>query len=97
LVEFIESGREWREGPDTVALVAEDEGAVAGYLEASLRRPDVTARWQGDLSDIRLFINFVGTADEDKRQGVRYEARRSGGTVGTRPGRGRRSVRHVHR
>jgi GNAT superfamily N-acetyltransferase len=72
LVEFIESGREWREGPDALALVAEDNGAVAGYLEASLQRPDETARWQGqrDLSDTRLFINFVGTADAYKRQGV---------------------------
>jgi GNAT superfamily N-acetyltransferase len=72
LVAFIESDREWREGPDTLALVAEDDGAVAGYLEASLQRPNETARWQGqrDLSDIRLFINFVGTADAYKRQGV---------------------------
>jgi GNAT superfamily N-acetyltransferase len=70
-VEFIANDREWREGPDTLALVAEDEGAIAGYLEASLRRPDDTARWQmqRDLSEIRLF-NFVGTADAYKRQGV---------------------------
>jgi GNAT superfamily N-acetyltransferase len=72
LVEFIENDREWREGPDTLALVAEDDGAIAGYLEASLQRPEETARWQGqrDLSEIRLFINFVGTADAYKRQGV---------------------------
>jgi len=72
VVEFIESDSEWRESPDTLALVAEDGGAVAGYLEASLQRPDETARWQGqrDLSEIRLFINFVGTADAYKRQGV---------------------------
>jgi GNAT superfamily N-acetyltransferase len=71
-VEFIKSGREWREGPDTLALVAEDDGAVAGYLEASLQHPDETARWQGqrDLSNTRLFINFVGTADAYKRQSV---------------------------
>ena len=71
-VEFIENDREWREGPDTLALVADDDGAIAGYLEASLQRPDETARWQGqrDLSDIRLFINFVGTANAYKRQGV---------------------------
>jgi GNAT superfamily N-acetyltransferase len=72
LVEFIENDREWRERPDTLALVAEDDGAIAGYLEASLQHPDETARWQGqrDLSEIRLFINFVGTADSYKRQGV---------------------------
>jgi GNAT superfamily N-acetyltransferase len=72
LVEFIENDREWREGPENLALVAEDDGVIAGYLEASLQRPDETARWQGqrDLSEIRLFINFVGTADAYKRQGV---------------------------
>jgi GNAT superfamily N-acetyltransferase len=72
LVAFIENDREWREGADTLALVAEDDGAIAGYLEASLQRPDETAHWQSqrDLSEIRLFINFVGTADAYKRQGV---------------------------
>jgi GNAT superfamily N-acetyltransferase len=72
LVEFIENDREWREGADTLALVAEADGVVAGYLEASLQRPEETARWQGqrDLSEIRLFINYVGTADAYKRQGV---------------------------
>jgi GNAT superfamily N-acetyltransferase len=72
LVEFIENDREWRKGPDTLALVAEDGGAIAGYLEASLQRPDETARWQAqrDLSATRLFINYVGTADAYKRQGV---------------------------
>lgn len=72
LIAFIESDREWRERPDTVALVAEDDGVVAGYLEASLQLPEESARWQSqrDLSHIRLFINFVGTADAHKRQGV---------------------------
>jgi GNAT superfamily N-acetyltransferase len=72
LVEFIENDRDWRERPDTLALVAEDDGVVAGYLEASLQPPDETARWQAqrDLSEIRLLINFVGTADAYKRQGV---------------------------
>jgi ribosomal protein S18 acetylase RimI-like enzyme len=72
LVKFIASDREWRERPDTLALVAEDNGVIAGYLEASLQFPDETAKWQGqrDLSDVRLFINFVGTADAYKRQGV---------------------------
>jgi GNAT superfamily N-acetyltransferase len=72
LIAFIENGREWRQRPDTVALVAEDDGAIAGYLEASLQFPEDSARWQAqrDLSEIRLFINFVGTADAYKRQGV---------------------------
>jgi ribosomal protein S18 acetylase RimI-like enzyme len=72
LVEFIENDREWRQRSDTLALVAEDDGAIAGYLEASLQFPEDSARWQAqrDLSEIRLFINFVGTADAYKRQGV---------------------------
>lgn len=74
-VEFIESDSEWRESRDTLALVAEVDGDVAGYLEASLQRPNETARWQSqrDLSDIRLHINFVGTGDAYKRQGVATE------------------------
>ena len=50
----------------------EDDGAIAGYLEASLQFPEDSARWQAqrDLLEIRLLINFVGTADAYKRQGV---------------------------
>ena len=72
LAELIENDRDWREGAETLALVAEDEGTIAGYLEASLQRPDETARFQGqrDLAEVRLFINYVGTADAYKRQGV---------------------------
>jgi GNAT superfamily N-acetyltransferase len=72
LIEYIRNDREWRARPDTLALVADDDGAVAGYLEASLQFPDESARWQGqrDLSEIRLFINYVGTADAYKRRGV---------------------------
>jgi GNAT superfamily N-acetyltransferase len=71
-IAFIENDHEWRERSDTVALVAEDDGSIAGYLEASLQFPEDSARWQAqrDLSEIRLFINFVGTADAYKRQGV---------------------------
>jgi GNAT superfamily N-acetyltransferase len=71
-IAFIENDHKWRERSDTVALVAEDDGSIAGYLEASLQFPEDSARWQAqrDLSEIRLFINFVGTADAYKRQGV---------------------------
>lgn len=71
-VELIEGDSEWRESPTTLALVAEVTGQVAGYLEASLKEPIETARWQSqrDLGETRLFINFVGTADAHKRQGV---------------------------
>jgi GNAT superfamily N-acetyltransferase len=41
-------------------------------LEASIQPPLDSARWQGqrDLSDPRLFINYVGTGDAFKRIGV---------------------------
>jgi GNAT superfamily N-acetyltransferase len=71
LVEFFES----REGfdPETMlALVAEVDGKVAGYLEAQLQGPLGSARWQSghDLGETRLFVNAVGTAPEFQRLGV---------------------------
>ena len=72
LVALVEEDGEWREAPENLALVAEVEGDVAGYLEASIQAPLETARWQTqrDLGVVRLFINFVGTADRYKRTGV---------------------------
>jgi ribosomal protein S18 acetylase RimI-like enzyme len=72
LVDFFESDEEWRSSPDNLALVVEADGEVAGYLEASVQPPLDSARWQGqrDLAEIRLFINYVGTLDAYKRQGV---------------------------
>ena len=70
--DFIERDAEWRDAPANLALVAEVNGEVAGYLEASIQPPLETARWQAqrDLADARLFINYVGTADAYKRMGV---------------------------
>ena len=72
LDDFIREDKEWRGRPDTIALVAEVDGEVAGYLEASLQPPLDSARWQSprDLAETRLFINLVGTGDAHKRQGV---------------------------
>jgi GNAT superfamily N-acetyltransferase len=72
LVEFIASDSEWRADPANLALVAEVDGDVAGYLEASLQPPLDSARWQGqrDLGETRLFINYVGTAPAHHRRGV---------------------------
>ena len=69
LVALVEEDGEWRQVPENLALVAEVEGDVAGYLEASIQGPLETARWQTqrDLGVVRLFINFVGTADRYKR------------------------------
>jgi GNAT superfamily N-acetyltransferase len=72
LIELIEEDSEWRASENNLALVAEVDGEVAGYLEASIQAPMETARWQSqrDLGHTRLFINYVGTADAYKRMGV---------------------------
>jgi ribosomal protein S18 acetylase RimI-like enzyme len=69
--EFI-ADEEWRGRPDTLALVAEVDGVVAGYLEASVQEPADSAAWQSlhDLSRTRMHINSLGTGDAFKRQGV---------------------------
>ena len=69
---FIEGDAEWRSQPGNLALVAEVDREVAGYLEASIQKPLESARWQTqrDLGKARLLINYVGTADRFKRQGV---------------------------
>ncbi len=72
LVEFVESDDEWRAAPDNFARVADVDGEVAGYVEATIQPPLETARWQSqrDLAAPRLFIGFVQTADRFKRIGV---------------------------
>lgn len=72
LAEFMESDSEWRAAENNLALIAEVDGEVAGYLEASMQPPMESARWQGqrDLGEWRLFINYVETADAHKRRGV---------------------------
>jgi GNAT superfamily N-acetyltransferase len=72
LIEFIADDADWRAEPTNLALVAEVDGEVAGYLEASVQPPLDSARFQGqrDLGETRLFINYVGTADAHKRRGV---------------------------
>jgi GNAT superfamily N-acetyltransferase len=72
LLELIEKDEQWRDAPENLSLVAEVNGEVAGYLEASVQPPLDTAKWQAqrDLGDVRLVINALGTADEFKRQGI---------------------------
>jgi ribosomal protein S18 acetylase RimI-like enzyme len=72
LVEFIADDADWREDPANLALVAEVDGRVAGYLEASVQPPLESARWQSqqDLGELRLLINYVGTGEGYKRRGV---------------------------
>jgi GNAT superfamily N-acetyltransferase len=70
--DFFENDGDWREAPENLALVAEVEGEVAGYLEATLQAPLPTARWQSqrDLGATRLFIGVVITGDRFRRRGV---------------------------
>jgi GNAT superfamily N-acetyltransferase len=73
LIEFFErSISEDSTLPDFLALVAEIDGEVAGYLEAQLLPPLETARWQShpDLFEVRLSINALATAPPYQRRGV---------------------------
>ena len=72
LVEWIASDAEWLAQPANFALVAEVDGQVVGYIEASLQEPGDLARFNGnrDLRERRLFINSVVTAEAHKRKGI---------------------------
>lgn len=63
---------EWDDGPATLALVAEIDGAIAGYLEATIQEPEPWGRFFGDrdLHSRRLFVNAVLTATAFRRRGV---------------------------
>jgi GNAT superfamily N-acetyltransferase len=63
---------EWSEGPGSLALVAEIDGNVAGYLEATVQEPEEWGRFFGsrDLRDRRLFISALLTAEAYWRRGV---------------------------
>jgi GNAT superfamily N-acetyltransferase len=63
---------EWDDGPNTLALVAEIEAEIAGYLEATIQEPPAWGRFFGsrDLHVRRLFINAVLTSEVHRRRGV---------------------------
>ena len=71
LAEWVES---WlpANGESQLALVAEMEGQVVGYLEARVEQPVEGSRFQinPDLGETRLFINYVVTATAFWRRGV---------------------------
>ena len=71
LVEFSEPGED-ANTEASLALVAELDGEVAGYLEATLQPPMDSSRYQGqsDLGETRLFINYVGTSEDRWRRGI---------------------------
>jgi GNAT superfamily N-acetyltransferase len=72
LAEWIARDIGWLSRPTSFALVAEIDGEVAGYLEASIQEPEDAARFSGsrDLRERRLYINYVVTAEAHKRRGV---------------------------
>lgn len=63
---------EWDDGPGTLALVAEVDGAIAGYVEAVIQEPESWRRFFGarDYRERRLFVNAVLTAEAHRRRGV---------------------------
>lgn len=72
LGEWLAGDEEWLADPANLALVAELDSEVAGYLEASIRLPSASARFSGnrDLREPHLFVNAVVTAERCKRRGV---------------------------
>ena len=62
----------WDDGPGTLALVAEVEGAVVGYLEAVVQEPEAWRRFFGarDFRERRLFVNALLTAAAYRHRGV---------------------------
>jgi GNAT superfamily N-acetyltransferase len=63
---------EWDDGPETLALVAEIDGAIAGCVEAVVQEPEPWRRFFGarDFRERRLFVNAVLTAQAYRRRGV---------------------------
>jgi GNAT superfamily N-acetyltransferase len=66
---------EWDDGPETLALVAEIDGAFAGYVEAVVQEPEPWRRFFGarDFRERRLFVNALLTAEAYRRRGVATE------------------------
>jgi GNAT superfamily N-acetyltransferase len=63
---------EWDDGPGTLALVAEVDGVIAGYVEAVVQEPEPWRRFFGnrDYRERRLFVSAVLTAEAHRRRGV---------------------------
>jgi GNAT superfamily N-acetyltransferase len=63
---------EWDDGPDTLALVAEIDGVIAGYVEAVIQEPEPWRRFFGnrEFRERRLFVNAVLTAEAYRRRGI---------------------------
>jgi GNAT superfamily N-acetyltransferase len=63
---------EWDDGPNTLALVAELDDEIAGYVEATIQEPPAWGRFfsSRDVRERRLYINALLTAEPYRRRGV---------------------------
>lgn len=84
---FEDAIREGRD-PDALWLVAEDDGEVAGMLEAALARadPDARRQLQRDLSSTRLVVNALAVAEDYRRRGAGTALMRAAEEWGWRKG-----------
>jgi GNAT superfamily N-acetyltransferase len=72
LAERIATDDVWLADSANLGLVAEMDGVVAGYLEASIQQPASDARFDAnrDMREPRLFIGLVVVAEAQKRSGI---------------------------
>ncbi len=70
--ELLIADADWREQPINLALVAELDDQVVGYLEASIQEPGAAARWQwaSDSDRRKVSIGFVATDSALQRVGI---------------------------
>jgi GNAT superfamily N-acetyltransferase len=72
LVEWFEQSLAKDRGPREIWLVADIDGQVAGFIEATVEPPSVDARWQiqRDLAISRLTIGALAVEEARRRAGV---------------------------
>jgi GNAT superfamily N-acetyltransferase len=72
LAEWVAKDDGWLDDPANLGLVAEIDGEVAGYLEASVQEPSQNAPFDAnrDMREHRLFIGLVVVAESQKRHGI---------------------------
>jgi GNAT superfamily N-acetyltransferase len=72
LAAWLAADGEWLDDPANLGLVAELDGEIVGYLEASLQEPSPNARFDAnrDMRERRLFIGLVVVAEAQKRHRI---------------------------
>jgi ribosomal protein S18 acetylase RimI-like enzyme len=71
-VDWIEADLREEHAEDSLALVAEVGGEIAGHLEGHLMEPMESARWQSvrGLDERRLFVDALAVSAAHRRRGV---------------------------